>query len=437
MIPQTLKWAALTCVAVACMSVAQAQSLLELYEAAKSYDAAVLAARANTKAAEFKAAQADALSRPSASLSGGASTRLVDRPAGTGDSNTIGASVKGSFPLFNRGNESVMAQARRRLQSARIDLQSSEQDLIIRLSQAYFDVLSSQQALEATKASKAAITDQLASARRNFEVGTATITDTREAQARFDLALADEIAAENDLRTKRIALDQLVGVAGVSPKPLRAGLILPPVQPDEVQSWVEKAASEHPSVVKAAIGVELAKLESAVATAAERPTVDAVGELSTSRAGGTAAQSRGQTSFSQVGIEFKMPLYSGGKTQNVIREAAELETKARNDLSAAQRGVSQFTRQAFFTVQSGRARIKALEAAEASSRLALEATQLGYRVGVRVNLDVLNAQTQLFQTRANLARAMNDSVLAGLRLKLASGQLTAQDLAEVSGLLER
>jgi len=437
MTSRSLKWAAISAVATACMSAAQAQSLLELYEAAKTYDAAVLAARANTKAAEFKAAQADALSRPSASLSGSATASFLDQPRGTGDTNAIGATVSGRFPLLNRANQATIAQARRSLQLARTDLQSSEQDLIIRLSQAYFDVLTSQQALEATKASKAAITEQLASARRNFEVGTATITDTREAQARFDLALAQEIAAENDLRTKRIALDQLVGAAGVAPKGLRSGLILPPVTPDDVQAWVDKAAGEHPAVIKAALGVEIAKLESSKAAAAEKPTVDAVGSLNTTRNGGSFATSSGMSSSAQVGLQFNMPLYTGGSTQNRIRETAELEGKARNDLAAAQRSVSQATRQAFFGLQSGRAQIKALEAAEASSRLALEATQLGYRVGVRVNLDVLNAQTQLFQTRANLARAMNDSVLAGLRLKLAAGQLTAQDLAEVSGLLER
>lgn len=437
MFPKSLKWAVLTCVAAACMSAAQAQSLLELYEAAKNYDANVLAARANAKAAEHKAAQADALSRPSASLSGNVTASYLNQPRGTGDTNALGATVSGRFPLLNRANEASISQARRSLQLARTDLQSSEQDLIIRLSQAYFDVLTSQQALEATKASKAAITEQLASARRNFEVGTATITDTREAQARFDLAQAQEIAAENDLRTKRIALDQLVGAAGVAPKGLRAGLILPPVTPDDVQTWVDKAAGEHPSVVKAALAVEIAKLESSKAAAAEKPTVDAVGSLNTTRNGGSFATSSGMSSSAQLGLQFNMPLYTGGSTQNRIRETAELEGKARNDLAAAQRSVSQATRQAFFGLQSGRAQIKALEAAEASSRLALEATQLGYRVGVRVNLDVLNAQTQLFQTRANLARAMNDSVLAGLRLKLASGQLTAQDLAEVSGLLER
>lgn len=434
---KTLKWAALSCVAAACMSAAQAQSLLELYEAAKTYDAGVLAARANTKAAEYKAAQADALSRPSANLSGNATASYLDQPRGTGDTNALGASVSGRFPLLNRANEASIAQARRTLQLARTDLQSSEQDLIIRLSQAYFDVLTSQQALEATKASKAAITEQLASARRNFEVGTATITDTREAQARFDLAQAQEIAAENDLRTKRIALDQLVGASSVAPKGLRAGLILSPVSPDDVQAWVDKAAGEHPSVIKAALAVEIAKLESSKAAAAEMPTVDAVGSVSTTRNGGSFATAAGMSSSAQIGLQFSMPLYTGGSTQNRIRETAELEGKARNDLAAAQRGVSQATRQAFFGLQSGRAQIKALEAAEASSRLALEATQLGYRVGVRVNLDVLNAQTQLFQTRANLAKAMNDSVLAGLRLKQASGQLTPQDLAEVSGLLER
>ena len=100
----SLKWAALSCVAAACMSAAQAQSLLELYEAAKTYDAAVLAARANTKAAEFKAAQADALSRPSASLSGSATASFLDQPRGTGDTNAIGATVSGRFPLLNRAN---------------------------------------------------------------------------------------------------------------------------------------------------------------------------------------------------------------------------------------------------------------------------------------------------------------------------------------------
>jgi outer membrane protein len=138
-----------------------------------------------------------------------------------------------------------------------------------------------------------------------------------------------------------------------------------------------------------------------------------------------------------VGLQLNWPLYTGGATQNRIKETLALEDKSRNDLDAARRAVTQATRQAFFGVQSGLAQVKALEAAESSSQLALEATQLGYKVGVRVNLDVLNAQTQLFQTRRDLAKARYDVILGGLKLRLASGQLKPADVAAVNALLDR
>ena len=130
-----------------------------------------------------------------------------------------------------------------------------------------------------------------------------------------------------------------------------------------------------------------------------------------------------------------MPLYSGGAIQNRVRETLLLEERSRNDLDNARRSTAQATRQAFFGVQSGQAQVKALEAAEASSQLALEATQLGYKVGVRVNLDVLNAQTQLFQTRRDLAQARYNVILGGLRLRQAAGTLNADDVLGVNSLL--
>jgi outer membrane protein len=136
-------------------------------------------------------------------------------------------------------------------------------------------------------------------------------------------------------------------------------------------------------------------------------------------------------------VQLNWPLYTGGLTQNRIKETLALEEKAGNDLQAARRGVAQGTRVAYFGVISGQARVKALEAAEASSKLALEATQLGYRVGVRVNLDVLNATTQLFSTQADLARARFDVIVGGLRLRQASGQLTAADVEAADRLLAR
>jgi outer membrane protein len=202
---------------------ARAQSLQELYEAARTYDATYLAARALADSAGYKAEQAKALGRPSVGLGAVASRAETDPPSTTRKStNTLQAGFTAEQWLFNRTNAATMSQAEKSLSVAQADLQSAEQDLIVRVAQSYFDVLAAQDALTTAQAGKKAISEQLASAKRNFEVGTATITDTREAQARFDLSTAQEIAADNDLRTKRIALDQLVGRTSVQPKALAA-----------------------------------------------------------------------------------------------------------------------------------------------------------------------------------------------------------------------
>lgn len=417
---------------------AWAQSLQELYDAARGYDAAYLSAKAAAQAAEYRAAQADALLRPSAALSSSGSLTQVDAPRiGSGDNNSLGATVSGRYPLFNKATAPTIEQSRKAVQLAQTDLEAVEQDLIVRLSQAYFDVLAAQDALATTRAGKAAITEQLASAKRNFEVGTATITDTREAQARFDLATAQEIAAENDLRTRRIALDQLVGRSGIAPKALGKSAPLPSPLPADVEAWASQADSGHPSVRKARLGLDVARLETERARAAESFTIDAVGSVGATRSSGSSATLPGITKSATVGVQLNWPLYTGGATQNRIKETLALEDKSRNDLDAARRAVTQATRQAFFGVQSGLAQVKALEAAESSSQLALEATQLGYRVGVRVNLDVLNAQTQLFQTRRDLAKARYEVILGGLKLRLASGQLKPADVATVNALLDK
>jgi outer membrane protein len=430
-------------------AIGHAQSLRELYEAARAYDATYLAARAQHDSAQYRVAQAEALKKPSVGLTANATRTDADVPdavsrgvtipntAGHYYSNRIDAGVNATQSLYNRGNTVQIEQARRAYEVAQADLETAEQDLIVRVAQAYFDVLAAQDTLGTAQAGKKAISEQLASAKRNFEVGTATITDTREAQARFDLSTAQEIAAENDLRTKRIALDQLVGRANVMPRPLAAPVVLPEPAPADVGVWVNNADTQHPLVRKTRLALDIAKLETERARAAEGPTVDLVGSVGANRTTGTLATTPGNSTSATVGVQLRMPLYTGGLTQNRIKETLSLEEKARNDLEAARRGVAQGTRVAFYGLQSGRAQVSALEAAESSSKLALEATQLGYRVGVRVNLDVLNAQTQLYQTQRDLARARYDVVVNGLRLRQASGQLRAEDVNAVNGLLER
>ena len=430
----------------------QAQSLQDLYDAARAYDATYLAARALADSAQYRAAQVDALGRPSVGLGVNATHQQIIPPNRyatvngqqvqvAGDrvtATTVQAGLTARYALFNRGNRISIEQAQRGLSVAQADLEAAEQDLIVRVSQAYFDVLAAQDALGTTRASKAAIAEQLASAKRNFEVGTATITDTREAQARSDLAAAAEIGADNDLRIKGVTLDQLVGRVGVTPKPFALPVALPAVLPANIDPWVSQADELHPAVRKARLALEVAQLETAKARAADGVTVDLTATLGGNNARGAAAVTgAGTTGNGTVGVALNYPLYSGGAIQNRIKETLALEEQSRNTVDFARRSVAEGTRRAYLGVQSLTAQVKALEAAESSSKLALEATQLGYKVGVRVNLDVLNAQTQLFTTQRDLAKARYDVVLNSLKLRQASGLLTPSDVAAANQLLAK
>ncbi len=439
-LPSRLRCASLLALLLA-SGAAQAENLNALYEAARAYDATYLSARSLAQSAAFRAAQADALRLPNVGLSGSVSANEIH--AVTGDNlGSRGATLglQARQPLFNRSNAATYEQAQRQLAVSQADLETAEQDLIVRVAQAYFDVLAAEDALSAAAAFKKAVAEQLASAKRNFEVGTATITDTRESQARFDLATARELVADNDLRTKRTVLDQQVGRNAVVPQGLALPVTLPPVLPAEMDSWVNAADGQHPSIRKARLAQDVARLETDKARAGALPTVDLVGSLSSSKNNGSATipnSNRGTATTASVGVQLNMPLYTGGAVQNRIQETVVLEEKARQDLEAARRGVGLGTRSAFLGVQSGLGQVKALEAAEASTKLALEATELGYKVGVRVNLDVLNAQSQLFDTRRDLSKARYDVIVNSLKLRQAAGQLQPQDVRAIDALLAR
>ncbi len=423
---------------------AQAQSLQELYDAARAYDATYLSARASAEAAGARIGQAEAALRPSLGLNASATQARTETPSNTNiNARTLATGLQGKYSVYNAANPLNLDRARRANVAAQSDLESAEQDLMVRLSSAYFDVLAAQDALATAQASKKFISEQLASAKRNFEVGTATITDTREAQARYDIASAQEIAADNDLRVKRTALDLLVGRVGVEPKPLATPVALPALASDRIDTWLATAEEQHPAIRKARVGLEVAQLDTQIARAGEKPTLDATAGLGAqnlhNNLSGLAAASSGvgTTKNASIGLSFTYPLFTGGYTQSRIKETLILEERARNDLEFARRSVAQATRQTFSFSQSLRAQAQALEAAESSSKLALEATQLGYKVGVRVNLDVLNAQAQLFSTQRDLAKARYDSIVMGLKLRQASGQLRAEDIYAVSGLLAK
>lgn len=423
------------------VSAAQAQSLAELFEAARNFDATYLAARSQYDANLAQSAQARAGLLPEVGLGAGAnwSRRDSNNNLLDGTSNSQNVTLSASQPLYRPANKLANDQAKLSIDIAQAQLTQAEQDLIIRTSQAYFDVLAAQDTLTFVRAQKTAVEQQLAAARRNFEVGTATVTDAREAQASFDLVVAQEIASENDLRVKRLALDQLVGRNGVTPRPLAAPVNLPPLQPAEPQAWLERAGENHPSVLQARRNLEIAQLETQRAEAGHKPTLDLVGQYQVSRAPSSIQGIPGnvRNNNASVGLQFNLPLFAGFAIQNRVKQTLALEEKARADLESARRGVDLATRSAYFGVVSGQGQVKALEAAEASSQSALEANQLGYQVGVRINIDVLNAQSQLFQTKRDLAQARYNVLLGTLRLKQASGELTPADLQPVDALLTR
>lgn len=412
----------------------QAQSLVDLYAAAQSYDASYLSAKLQFDASLAKASQAQAAVLPVANLNMGA-TRTNQEVVSAVTSNyaTQTATLTASQPLYRPANWASYEQGKKSVDIAQAQLQQAEQDLIVRVSQAYFDVLAATDTLTFVQAQKKAVGEQLAAAKRNFEVGTSTITDSREAQAKYDLVIAQELAASNDLQVKSLALNQLVGRQGVQPKSLKQPPTLPALAATEMEHWVQTAQSQNPTVQQAELAVAVAQLETQKAQAGHKPTLDLTGSYSAINNNGTSASpADSRVNVATVGLSFNLPLFAGFATQNRIKETLSLENKAQSDLENAKRAVGQGTRAAFLGVQSGMAQVAALQAAESSSQSALEANQLGYQVGVRINIDVLNAQSQLYDTKAKLAKARYDVLVGGLKLRQAAGTLKADDLQPIN-----
>ena len=416
-----------------------AQNLSQLYEAALGFDAGILSAKLLYQANVAKADQARAAIFPTVGLNMAVNRSDVTSPTASFDRGTFGnqsATIAASQPLDRPANRLIAQQGTLAADLAQAQLASAGQDLIVRVAQAYFDVLAASDSLTLVRAQKAAVALQQASAERNFEVGTATITDTRDAQARLDLVLAQEIAADNDLRVKQLVLDQLTGQSGAAPKPLRSPITLLSVAPDDVSVWVSQAVDTHPVIVQARLGLEVAQLEARKATAGHHPTLDLNGSYTVLQNDGSASVAQDyRTNVASIGLSLNLPLFAGYAIQNRAKETVALLDKASTDLDAAKRTVTQATRTAFFGVQSGLGQVKALEAAEASSQVALDATRLGYQVGVRINIDVLNAQSLLYDTKTRLAKARYDVLLGGLKLRQANGSLQASDLSAINGLL--
>jgi outer membrane protein len=414
---------------------AAAIDLLEAYRAAVANDAQLASARAQFAATRELVPQARAGLLPQVSAGVAIEQQWLDTQRTT-TRDFLGQSygVQLSYPLYRLQNLELLEQSRLQVTLGEAQFREVQQQLIVRVAQAYFDVLSAQDNVATIDAQKRAIAEQLASAKRNFEVGTATITDQQEAQARYDLTVAQEFAAASELEVRRATFEQLIGRPAGELESLRPGLGLEGPQPARESEWVESARQDSYPVQQAVLAGEIARREIDLQRYARYPTVDIVSSVGHSR--NSQASNLGvRTNSASIGVELAIPLYTGGAISSRVRQAAASHERALADLETVRRNAELAARQSFLGLTSGLAQVRALEAAERSSQLALDSNLLGYQVGVRINIDVLNAQQQLFTTRRDLARARYDVLVNGLRLKETAGTLDEDDLQRVDGLL--
>ena len=416
--------------------------LTDILRRAQVADATYAAARAAWQAAQERLPQGRALLLPNAAITG--STQYNDRRLefrngenASGNFNQNNLTVQVTQPIYRLQNKIQYDQAKVQVAQADVQLSLALQDLILRVAQAYFDVLLAQDNVELARAQKIAIGEQLAQAKRNFEVGTATITDTHEAQARYDLVTAQEIAAVNELELRRRALQQIIGTEPPPIAPLGELPLVPP-EPSVMDAWVEMALENSLQVKIQRAAEEFALKEVERNRAAHHPTLDAIAAYTDA---GTGSGTQGGIGFdtrqTSIGLQFSFPLYQGGAVDSRVREAMSNLERARQELEVARRNAALNTRQAFLGVTSGIAQVKALESAVMSSQSQLDSTRLGQEVGVRTGVDVLNAQQQLYSARRDLAQARYNYILSNLRLRAAAGQLTEEDIAQVSRWLAR
>lgn len=335
-------------------------------------------------------------------------------------------------------------QSDKRIARAETEFEAAKQDLMLRVSEAYFEVLAAQDTLGAAQATQRAIERQLEQAQTRFEVGLIAITDVQEAQAAFDRSVADEIAAQRVLASAREALRELTGehvTRLVGPRP---ELPLVPPSPASENAWVDTALAQNLELVATRIASEIASDDVRIRRSGHYPTLDLVASRTDNATRADRANNGGPvTPFDSnqqsdtISLQLRVPLFSGGGTSSQVREAVFRHRAAREAVDRVTRQTERQARDAYMGVVTEISRVRALEQAVTSSRTALEATETGFEVGTRTTVDVLEARRRLFDAETTFARSRYDYILNVLRLKRSSGILALQDLEEIDSWLER
>jgi outer membrane protein len=423
---------------------AAGEDLMQIYREALANDPVFASARATWLATRENVPQARAGLLPSVSL-GSTATRQDFRddvhsnpPSSFNQAfSQYGYTLSASQPVYRAQNWVALSQAQQQVGQSDFVLVSAQQDLIVRVTQAYLDVLLAQFNIELNESQKAAVSENLAQAKRNFEVGVATITDTNDAQAKYDQIVAQEVSVRNDLDNKLAALRAVIGRFPRDLKPFDRKFQPQLPAPNAVENWIERAVEDNLQVRIARANFDIATLEVERQRAGHLPTVDLVATFSQTRAG-AAASTSSSASFSsdvrqgQVSLQLNVPLYQGGLVNSRVQQALANQDAARQNLEAARRTAQLAAQNAFTGVSGGVAQVSAFAQALTSAQVSYDSNKLGLEVGVRTNLDVLNQQQQVFQTRFNLTQSYYNFVINALKLKAAVGTLGEADVETVN-----
>ena len=421
-----------------------AVDLLDIFALAQINDARYAAAKAQYLAQQERLPQARAGLLPDARFDAGYDYNDLDVQyssvqfnSGQRDFESYDYGISISQPLFRRQNRLGFEQAKIQVSQAGTDLEIANQDLVLRTAQAYFDILRARANLRNIRTLKKSVGEQLEQAKRNFVVGTATITDQREAQARYDLVIAQELGFVNQLQVSAYALEVLTGQAMQEDQ--LAGMQLPITlsapAPSDINAWVSQAYRTSLQAIRAQQSVDIAQTEISRQRAGHAPTLDAVGTLNQAHQGSSVFGVGSDILTGVIGLQLSLPLYQGGAISSRTREAIALHDRAAQELEDARRNVALATREAYLGVSTGIAEVNAFEQAVASTELQVESSELGYQVGVRTAVDVLNAETLLAAARRDLIQSVYNTILSQLRLQAAIGRLVQGDLEGVNNLL--
>lgn len=421
---------------------AQSANLLEVYQLAQRNDPKFEAARYTLEAAREKIPQARAGLLPVVNVTGNdnisrANTTFSNTPTVTRDVSTWAWTLQLTQPLLRVQNFYSYRESESLVEQAVAQYAEAEQDLILRVAQAYFDVLVAQESIDVAESQVQAMGEQLALAKRGFETGANAMTDVHEAQSRSDLARAQRVAALNDLENKRAELEKVIGQLPTTLAALQPAVVIPQPQPADPQAWIAQARENNPAVRAPQAALTAAEAEVKRNRAEHLPTLDFVASYGSNYASNSTIPTDYSTTAktSQAGLQLTIPLYAGGLTSSRVTEAIANQSRLEAELELARRQAGTDARQAYAGITNGLSQVEALDSAVESSRSAVKGNQVGYKLGIKMNIDVLNAEQQLYTAQRDLAKARYDTIVQGLKLKAAAGVLSEADLVTINDLL--